>query len=148
MSYYRYNRRHDEDIDEYKDRLMYEANRSKDTVYAMNILRYLYCMPDNRDATPIGKAIARDEDCFNWICDYWDYVKWNEHGNECNFWEAGGYGGFLDQILDPDAMNDTIDYLLPDGRIPGYERAIELADRLMELHERYVPKSKNRRGRR
>ena len=134
-----------EDLDDWEDRLIYEANRSRNTVYAMDLLQFAFLLPGKRVPAPY-KKVARDGDCFAWICDYWDYVKWNEHGNECNFYDAGGYGGFLDQILDPDAMNDTIEYLLPDGRIPGYERAMELADRLMELHDRYVPaRNKNRR---
>ena len=136
-----------EDLDEWEDRLIYEANRSGNTVYAMDLLQFAYLLPGKR-IPALEKKAARDSDCFAWICDYWDYVKWNEHGNECNFYDAGGYGGFLNQILDQDAMNDTIEYLLPEGRIPGYERAVELADGLIALHERYAPaKSRNRRGR-
>ena len=136
-----------EDLDEWEDRLIYEANRSGNMVYAMDLLQFAYLLPGKR-IPALEKKAARDSDCFAWICDYWDYVKWNEHGNECNFYDAGGYGGFLDQILDTDAMNDTIEYLLPEGRIPGYERAVELADGLIALHERYAPaKSRNRRGR-
>ena len=136
-----------EDLDEWEDRLIYEANRSGNTVYAMDLLQFAYLLPGKRIPALYKKA-ARDSDCFAWICDYWDYVKWNEHGNECNFFDAGGYGGFLNQILDQDAMNDTIEYLLPEGRIPGYERAVELADGLIALHERYAPaKSRNRHGR-
>ena len=134
-----------EDRYEWENRLIREANRSKNTVGAMAALQFAFLLPGKRMPAYVYEA-ARDADCFNWICDYWNYVKWNEHGNECNFFDAGGYGGFLDQILDPDAMNDAIEYLLPDGRIPGYERAMELADRLLALHEKYASlKSKYRR---
>lgn len=57
-------------------------------------------------------GFADDPEVFAWICDYWDYVIWNEHGNDPSYdWLAfeGGFGDIVRQIVyDPGAM---IDYL-------------------------------------
>ncbi len=137
-----------EDPYEYRERLLWEADRYDhgfgNIAAAIRTLRELYLSP-TEESTPVGRAMAADPKCLDWMHDYWEYVKWNEHGNQCNLSEIG-FDGFVDAILDP---GNVLEYLLPEGRIPEYKDAIELADRLLALHEKYVPtRNKNRRGRR
>ena len=132
----------DEDYYEYRARLLWDADRDNG-VFGIELLKFVFLLPEN-DPSPLEVKIAGDGDCFKWICDYWEYVKWKEHGNECCLSEIG-YDGFIDAILDP---GNVLEYLLPEGRINGYEDEIDLADRLLALHERYVQKSRNRRIRR
>lgn len=55
---------------------------------------------------------AEDTEVFAWICDYWDYVRWNEHGNNLSYDELAFQGGFGDMVreivYDP---GDIIEYL-------------------------------------
>ncbi len=71
---------------------------------------------------------AADSDVFAWICDYWDYVKWNEHGNELSYDELAFDGGFADIIrevvFDPTGI---IEYL------GGGEKPDKLSDREKDL---------------
>jgi len=47
--------------------------------------------------------IATDPQCFQLICDYWEYVKRSEHGNECCLSEVM-FDGFVSDILDPERV--------------------------------------------
>lgn len=75
---------------------------------------------------PSLSRYAGDSEVFAWICDYWDYVKWNEHGNELSYHELafeGGFGDIIREIVyDP---GNIIDYLggwtTPD-RLPDREK--------------------------
>jgi hypothetical protein len=122
-----------EDPYEKRERLLLEADTSS-VPKGIDILRRLYTDPDFRqEATSVGLKIAQDDECIVWICDYWDYVKWNEHGNECALSEAG-FGSFVEDILDP---HYALEYLMPEGREKAGTEEKLLADRLMVLHRRY-----------
>ncbi len=77
---------------------------------------------------PALSRFANDSDVFAWICDYWDYVKWNEHGNELSYDELafeGGFGDIVREIVyDP---GNIIEYL------GGWTVADKLPDREKDL---------------
>ena len=136
-----------EDPDEYRERLLWEADRAEEKGKinaALLKLRELY-MSSEEESTPVGRAIAADPECFEWMCDYWKYVCWSYHGNQGRLSEYGfeTFVGYITYLTD-----QVLEVLLPEGRVKGYEDEIKLADRLVKLHEKYVPKSKNRRRRR
>lgn len=114
---------------DYRDRLMAEADRMSATE-AIDVLRTIYVDPrSKREWTETGLKMANDPECLRWFSDYWAYVRWNEHGNECSLSEIG-FGGFVDTILN---YGDFIDYLREGDDTEGNE----LADRLEELSRKY-----------
>ncbi len=122
----------EEDWNAYQEWMLSNADRSPSTE-AVNVIRALYLDDHNRDIRrPIGEKIFNDQGCLTWFAKYWDYVRWNEHGNECSLSEVG-FDGFIDTFLNPDPY---IEYLLPPG--DEDERGKELAAGLMKIHRRLV----------
>ena len=133
------------DPDEHREDMLMAADHAKTVASGIGILRRLYLMP-GEESTPVGRAIAADPECFEWMVDFWKYISWSYRGNQGRLSEYG-FGTFVDYITD--LTDQVLEVLLPEGRIKGYEDEIDLADRLLALHERYVPtRSKNRRCRR
>ena len=127
----------EESWEAYKERLMAEADRMPATE-AIDTLRALYVDPRSKgEWTEAGLKMANDPECLRWFSDYWSYVRWNEHGNECSLSEVG-FGGFVDTILRPE---DFKGYLLEGDNREGRE----LADRLEELNRKYTKKGGRRR---
>ena len=112
--------------------MLSEADR-KPSNEAIDILRALYVNPRSKSEwTDEGLSIANDPECLRWFSDYWSYVRWNEHGNECSLSEVG-FGGFVDTILHPE---DFRGYMLEGDD----DRGRELADRLEGLNRKYSNK--------
>lgn len=121
----------EEDFYDFRERRMSEAD-SLPSVEALEVLRSLYLDPRSRkDWTDEGLRMAEDPECLRWFSEYWDYVRWCEHGNECSLSEIG-FQGFADTILEPEYV---LDYLLYDGE--GDRESRGLAERLRLLNERY-----------
>ena len=120
----------EEDWYEYSERKFADADR-KPSPEAVDILRSLYLDERNGRPDPRLKKIANDPACLKWFSDYWDYVRWNEHGNECSLSEVG-FEGFADCILNPDHY---LEYLLPEGDETDDGKI--LAEKLKLLHRRY-----------
>ncbi len=130
----------DEGEDKYdkEERMLREADRSN-VIEAIDILRSLYLDPDFKElTTPEGMKIAGDPDCIKWMSDYWNYVKWNEHGNECSISEVR-FEGFCEDLIDP---SNAIEYLMPDGPKYADDTAKELAERLTRLNKKHFGKRK------
>ena len=108
----------------YREKRMTDAD-SLPSKEAIGLLRDIYVDPDNREEwSEIGLTIAADKECLDYFADYWSYLRWNEHGNECSLAEVG-FGGLVNDIIDPWYV---LDYL-------GEEEGLK--DRLVELHMRY-----------
>lgn len=120
----------EEDWYDYRERRMSEADRLPSSE-AVDILRSLYL--DERNGRPDSRLVrmANDPACLKWFSDYWAYVRWCEHGNECSLSEVG-FEGFADCILDP---GPYLEYLLPEG--DETDEGKILAEELKLLHRRY-----------
>lgn len=57
--------------------ILSEVDKSLDPVRGIAGLRMLYSIP-GEGGTAIGRAIGDDRECFEWMCDFWDYVLDNE----------------------------------------------------------------------
>ena len=122
----------EEDPGDRLERMLSEADRASASA-GIDILREIYLDPDlGQSTTSVGLRIAADPECIRWMKDYWNYVKWNEHGNEASLSEIG-FEGFVQDILDPSYVTE---YLLNDFPFSS-KRAIDLADRLKVLNRRY-----------
>ena len=136
---------YEDDPDGYREQLLWEADRYEDAgeiAAAIRTLRELY-LSNEEESTPVGRLIASDSKCLGWMVDYWKYISWSYRGNQGRLSEYGfeTFVGYITYLTD-----QVLEVLLPEGRVKGYEDEIKLADRLMELHERYVPvRSGNRR---
>ena len=79
-------------------------------------------------------TIAREDRVFAWICGYWWFVSWNEHGNEIGYHELAYDGGFrdiLDQLVyDPSALEDNIRCDMEDDELNDEQRCL-----ISELHK-------------
>ena len=124
-------------MDEYWYDYKYDLERIADkaeTGYSIWILRKLYLDNEMRAyQTPKGLRIANDDECLQWMIDYWNYVRWCEHGNECSLSEVE-FSGFVDTILDPKWVSE---YLMYDGPETDDPTVLDLNDRLMRLHRKY-----------
>ena len=121
---------------ELQERLMEDID-SKPSSEAVDILRRIYLDPRCRtDWTEEGLRMADDPECMKWFSDYWDYVRWCEHGNECSLSEVQ-FKGFVETVMDPEYV---LEYLLPEGDETDTGR--ELAERLRKLNKRYARRKK------
>ena len=100
----------------------------KPTAESIDILRCVYMDPRNDATSPFGVAVAIDPVCTEFFVDYWDFIRFNEHGNEASFNDIGGFKGLSDIIRYP---AETLDYLYDAGED-------ELAKRLIEISRRYA----------
>lgn len=117
------------DWEDYREEMEMKADVSKPKE-AIRILRELYLdVNSQREWTGKGRLIADDTDCIDWFVDYWTFVRWNEHGNQCNISEIG-FSGLIDMIVNPDEVSE---YLLSSE----CDRGTELNARLMELNRRF-----------
>lgn len=98
----------------------------------IDILRRIYLEMD--EPTEAGRVIANDPDCIQLFKDYWAYVCWSEHGNQCCLSEIM-LDGFISDILDPSYV---IDYLLYDDEKKIDKDAKNLIDRYRAMHKKYI----------
>lgn len=105
------------------------------------ILRDIYFDPrEAGNRTPEVDKIAMDDECIRWYCDYWDFVTWNEHGNEANLTECSTMPDIANAIHEPEYI---LEYLDPDGNFTRdddpelYDRMKRLAERLVYLHQKH-----------
>lgn len=111
-----------------KEELLDRADRS-DSFTGISLLRDLYLHYPLMGCTDVGMALAGDPEAMRFFADYWDYVRWNEHGNEPALSEVG-FGGFVEMILDP---GHFLEYLSNDPS----NRSRTLSDELVRLHAKY-----------
>ena len=122
----------EEDWYDYQDRMFSEADRSPSDK-AVDILRRLYLDANNRqEQTAVGLEIAKDPECLRYMADYWSYVRWCEHGNECSLSEVR-FEGLVNDILDPTYV---LEYLSNDE---DSKEARRLEKVLRKLNKRYSP---------
>ena len=115
---------------DHEARLFTEADRSPSDK-AIDILRRLYLDANNwQEQTAAGLLIAKDPECLQYMADYWSYVRWCEHGNECSLSEVR-FEGFVNDILDPQYV---LEYLSNDE---DGEEARRLEKELKRLNKRY-----------
>ena len=114
--------------DEMKEELLNRADRS-DPATGIAILRNIYLHP-GETSSAVGRTMADDTEAMGFFADYWDYVTWNEHGNEPALSEVG-FEGFVEMILDPEHF---LEYLAADSS----KRSRTLSDRLVRLHGKYT----------
>ena len=110
-----------------KEELLDRADRS-DSATGLAYLREIYLHP-GEGASHVGMKIADDPEAMKFFADYWNYVRWNEHGNEPALSEVG-FGGFVEMILDP---GHFLEYLSNDPS----NRSRTLSDELVRLHAKY-----------
>ncbi len=84
---------------ETRDRLLGEADRACPAA-GIEILREVY-LGDTRGSDPVGARIAGDEEALDFFADYWEYVHWNDRGNEPALSEVM-FEGFIDMLLRPE----------------------------------------------
>ena len=100
----------------------------------MDAVRMIACR-----LNPNIRKVAYDNEVFAWICSYWDYVRWNEHGNELSYDELAYDNGFSDIvgaiIYDP---SDFLEYLRS-GDSDQSEEERKLAAELRRLNRRLNP---------
>lgn len=98
-------------------------------------------MEDLRDYAvyedPKLKAALYDPEVWRWICDYYDFVSWNEHGNQPSMAEYAEDGYLSNDVSDLTVKRDSsiTDYLWNDGE-PG-STASELMARRADIQNRY-----------
>lgn len=117
-------------------------NQADSTSRPMSIL--LECYNKYEDHTSQADAIANDKEALAWLDDYWEYVCWNERGNEPSMDEVGGFKGMVEYITDPEMAGRAIDYLQYDDEID--EDAQNLIDRLKQITSRYNGVSKMKKS--
>lgn len=120
----------DDDEDEYIDLNAIPVRE------AMSILRER-CRRDHSPDREM-RILMDSQEHFDWLVRYWQFVKWNEHGNEASLGEDVCYCGLLRMFLDPDEMGYAYEYLT-EGEIDGrygdvYNHYIRMGQELgMEL---------------
>lgn len=98
-------------------------------------------MEDLRDYAvyedPKLKAALYDPEVWRWICDYYDFVSWNEHGNQPSMAEYAEDSYLSNDVRDLTVKRDSsiTDYLWNDGE-PG-STASELMARRADIQNRY-----------
>lgn len=127
-----YDESDDYDVYEIIDQAYNEADRLSRPIH---ILLDTYQKYEEHD--PNADAVANDREALEWLDDYWEYVKWNEHGNESSIDEVGGFRGFARTVTDSDYVDSTLDYLIYDDYDKIDPTARDLADRLKIIANRY-----------
>lgn len=106
------------------------ANSSNRPISAL-----LDCYRRYEISDPIADQVANDKEALRWLDDYWAFVCMNEHGNQCNMFDVGGFVGFAYIFQNP---QQYIEYL---SRMGDYEnltdREIDLIERLKNIAPRY-----------
>ena len=121
------------EIPDWEEEMLEKARHAKPREQ-MRILREILL---TKPHTGLQEEMAEDPELSGFIDDYWAYVCWNEHGNQCTLDELGYYPGMLEMVFDIEPYRE---YLEP------YEP--ELWKRLTKLHEKYVGRSADANGKR
>lgn len=82
-----------------RDALLEEADEAN-AAAGIEILKEVY-LGDTRGSDPVGYRIANDPKAIDFFTDYWQYVKWNNRGNEPALSEVM-FEGFIDMLLKPE----------------------------------------------
>ena len=92
---------------------------------AIELLAKVYLDPRAKNrTTKAQKKMAEDKEAKKWLADYWEYVCWNEHGNQASLEEVQWYG-MVDTILDPEYVHEYL------------EDRPDLLESLDKLHAKY-----------
>lgn len=128
-----YDESDDYDVYEIIDQAYNEADRMSRPIH---LLLETYQKYEEHD--PNADRVADDREALEWLDDYWEYVKWNEHGNESSIDEVGGFKGFAYTVTDSDYVEATLDYLIYEDDPELIDpTARDLADRLKIIANRY-----------
>lgn len=129
----------DEDDDYYAvDNAYSEADRMDRPI---KLLLDVYKRYQPKDS--LADRVANDEEALRWLDDYWQYVRWNEHGNQASIEEVGGFVGFAHTF---DNAEYYLDYLLYDDYDKIDDDTKNLYDRLMSIAQRYGGVSKMKKS--
>ena len=128
-----YDESDDYDVYEIIDQAYNEADRMSRPIH---LLLETYQKYEEHD--PDADRVADDSEALEWLDDYWEYVKWNEHGNESSIDEVGGFKGFARTVTDSDYVEATLNYLIYEDDPELIDpTARDLADRLKNIASRY-----------
>lgn len=128
-----YDESDDYDVYEIIDQAYNEADRMSRPIH---LLLETYQKYEEHD--PDADRVADDRQALEWLDDYWEYVKWNEHGNESSIDEVGGFRGLARTVTDSDYVDSTLDYLIYEDDPNLIDpTARDLADRLKIIASRY-----------
>ncbi len=121
----------------------YEPDYTKmKTGEALRIMRYNYLKGNpsqdtmGRHADPIYRRIAESEEALIYFERYWEYVRWNEHGNEAALGFEVTYENLVEDIIDPEYARG---YLVPEDLEDAERGARDLCEELNRLHKKYAP---------
>ena len=128
-----YNESDDHDVYEIIDQAYSKADRMSRPIH---LLLETYQKYEEHD--PNADRVADDRQALEWLDDYWEYVKWNEHGNESSIDEVGGFRGLARTVTDSDYVDSTLNYLIYEDDPNLIDpTARDLADRLKIIANRY-----------
>ncbi len=85
---------------------------------AVGILRTIALDGEIGTKDPFVRKIAEDDGAVGWLADYWNFVMWNEHGNEPSLSEIG-FSGLADVFRDPEYAYGYIIGEDPDDVLPA-----------------------------
>lgn len=105
------------------------------TADAMKLSRLVF-IASCRDAEKTKYChLLDDEDVLQFATDYWEFVRYNEHGNECSFAEFS-YGEFLDEICGM-CPAQVFEYLQECAENGGGVKVYSLIREFESLNKRY-----------
>ncbi len=126
------------------NRIRGSANRRFIDEHGFKDYSSVHSMDDLRDfvleTNPEAGLALRDPEVWAWICDYYAYVAWNEHGNEPSLYEDAENGYILYAISDLTAAYDDsfTEYLTDQGDFEGMnDRQWDLLKRRQQIQRRY-----------
>ena len=120
---------------DYND-LIYEQYRLADHQPASQCIDTLIsCYKRYEPIDTMVNRVINDDDAVRWMKDFWAYVQWSEHGNECMMEEVGGIRGFVDAFVRPVA---TIEYLSYDDYEHIDDTARDLISRLGTIYAKFL----------
>lgn len=120
---------------DYND-LIYEQYRLADNQPASQCIDTLIsCYKRYEPIDTMVNKVINDDDAVRWMKDFWAYVQWSEHGNECMMEEVGGIRGFVDAFVRPVS---AIEYLSYDDYEHIDDTARDLISRLGTLYGKFL----------
>ena len=120
---------------DYND-LIYEQYRLADNQPASQCIDTLIsCYKRYEPIDTMVNKVINDDDAVRWMKDFWAYVQWSEHGNECMMEEVGGIRGFVDAFVRP---VPAIEYLSYDDYEHIDDTARDLISRLGTLYGKFL----------
>ncbi len=120
------------EVPDWEEEMLEKARHARPRVQMQILKDILLTKPH----TPIQEEMAEDPEVSEFIEDYWEFVVWNEHGNQCSLEELGYYPGVLEMVFDIEPYREYLSY------------EPSLWDRLVKLHQKYAGRSADANGKR